>query len=1584
MTASHEPPARSGTSPEPVDRPRRSRALRAAAVGLIAAVATIMASLVVTQPALADTAPPPGVPQTVSADPLPTVQMDGVAWVEQVVGNTVYVGGQFANARPAGSASGTNLTPRANMLAFDLTTGALNTSFNPGPNAQVKALAVSPDGTRLYVGGSFTTIGGATRYRLAAFNTATGALITSFVPVINATVNGIVATNSTVYAVGAFSSAGNQARTYAAAFSATNGAILPWAPTVAGGTAQHIVMSPDGSKVVIGGDFTSVNGSSNPGYGLAALTPDTATMLPWNVNGLIRNGGTQAAIESLHADASGLYGSGYVFGQGGNLEGSFRADWTNGDLVWVEDCHGDTYDVTVLQGVEYAVGHPHYCGNIGGFPQTSPTWTFHRALAFTTDVRGTITADPYGYYNYAGNPRPDLLNWYPDVNVGSYTGQSQGPWSNESSGNYLILGGEFTQVQGKQQQGLVRFAMPSVAPLKIGPQIPAASYTPNVISLTAGTARIAFKTNWDPDNETLTYDVIRGQATGHPIYTTQVTTPFWQPKSIVFTDTGQTPGTTQTYRIRATDPNGNSVMGPSVSVTIASSGSMTPYASNTLGNSPEYYWPLNEGSGTNAYDWANGNDATLNTGVTRSGTGPLNPDSTTAAVFDGQSDGFFPAPSNEDGPNTFTAQAWIKTTTTQGGKILGFGNQSTGNSSSYDRHIYMANNGRVYFGVYPGSVQTLSTPTSLNDGQWHQITATLGSGGMVLYVDGLRVASRTDVTTGQAYNGYWRVGGDNLNGWNSQPSSNYFAGTISQVAIYQSVLSKSQVSASYQAAGYTLNIPPVPADAYGASVRQSDPDLYWRLADTGSTAADSGAYGQTGTYRGGYTHNQTGALFGVSNAATAFNGNTGIAVSNQQVSNPTTYSLEAWFKTNTTNGGKLIGFGDAQTGLSSNYDRHVYMQNDGRLVFGTWTGQANTITSPNPLNDNKWHYVVATQASDGMVLYVDGVAVGTNPQTQAQSYSGYWRIGGDNTWGSNSPYFKGTLDEVAVYSTELSAGAVANHYSLGTTGNTVNQPPTASFTATSSGLIASVDASASTDADGTIASYSWNWGDGATSTGVTSSHTYATAGTYAVTLTVTDNGGATGTSSQSVTVAPIPNQPPTSSFTVTPTNLSVSTDASASTDPDGTIIGYAWDWGDGSTGTGVTASHTYAAGGTYTITLTTTDNSNASTGSTKQVTVTPPNQPPTAAFTTSANGLALSVDGSTSSDPDGTIASYAWNFGDGATATGATASHTYAAAGTYTVTLVVTDNQSATGTTSQQVTVAKANVAPTAAFTSSATGLAVSVDGSTSSDPDGTIASYAWDFGDGATAAGATASHTYAAAGTYTITLVVTDNQSATGTTAKQVVVTATTGAVLAADAFGRTVANGWGTADTGGAWTATGTAANFSVGNGVGSIAVPVGMTRTERLGAVSSAASDVQASFTVDRAATGGGQYVGLIGRQVGSTAFYGRAWVKAGGAVQIQILEGGTTLKALNVAGLTWTPGMVLNVRMTTVGDGTTTTMNAKVWDASQAEPATWQVTATSTTAAMQPAGSVGVVAYVSASATDPTTNITVDNFSAKSAQ
>jgi len=165
------------------------------------------------------------------------------------------------------------------------------------------------------------------------------------------------------------------------------------------------------------------------------------------------------------------------------------------------------------------------------------------------------------------------------------------------------------------------------------------------------------------------------------------------------------------------------------------------------------------------------------------------------------------------------------------------------------------------------------------------------------------------------------------------------------------------------------------------------------------------------------------------------------------------------------------------------------------------------------------------------------------------------------------------------------------------------------------------------------------------------------------------------------------------------------------------------------------------------------------------------NQPPVAAFGSSCSALSCGFT-STSSDPDGSIASYSWTFGDGAISTVQNPSHAYAAAGTYTVTLTVTDNQSATNAISHSVTVAAANQAPVAAFSSSCTALTCGFT-STSSDPDGSIASYSWTFGDGGTSTLQNPSHGYAAAGSYTVTLTVTDNRGATNAVSHGVTVAA-------------------------------------------------------------------------------------------------------------------------------------------------------------------------------------------------------------------
>jgi PKD repeat protein len=218
----------------------------------------------------------------------------------------------------------------------------------------------------------------------------------------------------------------------------------------------------------------------------------------------------------------------------------------------------------------------------------------------------------------------------------------------------------------------------------------------------------------------------------------------------------------------------------------------------------------------------------------------------------------------------------------------------------------------------------------------------------------------------------------------------------------------------------------------------------------------------------------------------------------------------------------------------------------------------------------------------------------------------------------------------------------------------------------------------------------------------------------------------------------------------------------------GSVTGYSWTFGDGATSTAQNPSHTYGAGGTYTVTLTVTDNQGATNSVSHTVTVTAPNQPPVAAFSSSCSGDACTFT-NTSSDPDGSIAGNSWNFGDGGTSTAQSPSHTYTSGGTYTVTVTVTDNLGATNSVSHSVTV---NRPPVAAFSSSCSNLACSFT-SSSSDPDGTIASYSWTFGDGGTSTAQNPSHTYGTGGTYTVTLKVTDNLGATNAVSHTVTVSA-------------------------------------------------------------------------------------------------------------------------------------------------------------------------------------------------------------------
>ncbi|GAB3475718.1 PKD domain-containing protein [Amycolatopsis cihanbeyliensis] len=222
------------------------------------------------------------------------------------------------------------------------------------------------------------------------------------------------------------------------------------------------------------------------------------------------------------------------------------------------------------------------------------------------------------------------------------------------------------------------------------------------------------------------------------------------------------------------------------------------------------------------------------------------------------------------------------------------------------------------------------------------------------------------------------------------------------------------------------------------------------------------------------------------------------------------------------------------------------------------------------------------QGDSGGPLVVNGVVIGVSSwvQTGCGSYGAWGRLTNEmGDWAN---------EKIEEHSDPTEPGA-----------------PSASFTADCSATEpnCSFDASASTDEDGSIASYAWDFGDGRTGDGRTPSHDYAQSGEYTVELTVTDDEGKTDTARETVYAGEPPaGDPPSASFTVQCQWQNCTVDGTRSTDPDGDIASYAWDFGDGRTGSGATASHAYPSRqANYTVQLEVTDRSGNTDTATKQV-----------------------------------------------------------------------------------------------------------------------------------------------------------------------------------------------------------------------------------------------------------------------------------------------------------------------------------------------------------------------------------------------
>ena len=340
------------------------------------------------------------------------------------VGNVAFVGGTFTQIAENGGA-GPETLARSNIAAFDTTTGQPLRSWAPSFDGEVAALAVSADGTKVFAGGAFKSAGGLARTRLAALDAATGAVDPNWKPSASWTVGALAVVGGRLYIGGDFKILSGQSRPYLGAVSAATGALdTTWAPA-ADAKVRSLAVSPDGSRIYAGGDFTTVAGTTRKNLvQLDAVTGAVAS--GWHPDPGYR-------VFGVAANATRVFTAG-----GGSANSLASWDGATGVRQWVKKSDGDFQAIGISGGIVYAGGHfLIYDGH--------------------ENPRRIVAVDAN-----TGNLRPD---WDPSVQDFGLSGV----WAVSVSAGRVVIGGDFTAASGVSHAHYAQFSGPTDGPLDTQP-----------------------------------------------------------------------------------------------------------------------------------------------------------------------------------------------------------------------------------------------------------------------------------------------------------------------------------------------------------------------------------------------------------------------------------------------------------------------------------------------------------------------------------------------------------------------------------------------------------------------------------------------------------------------------------------------------------------------------------------------------------------------------------------------------------------------------------------------------------------------------------------------------------------------------------------------------------------------------------------------------------------------------------------------------------------------------------------------------------------------------------------------------------